>query len=100
MMRPDHTINRAFLMSAGTLILKGSLMPPKRPPNPKSSKPAKPARPGKPVTPAKVVPPPELGATIEVDLEDMAQGGAALGRYARKIVFVPYAIPGERVRAK
>src|SRR5688572_28171207 len=72
-------------------------MPPKRPPNPKSSKPVKPV---KPATPAKPVAPPAVGDTIEIDLEDMAQGGATLGRYARKIVFVPYGIPGERVRAK
>src|SRR5512136_628304 len=30
----------------------------------------------------------------------MAHGGAALGRHEGRTVFVPYAIPGERVRAE
>jgi 23S rRNA (uracil1939-C5)-methyltransferase len=33
-----------------------------------------------------------------VQLTAMAHGGAALGRIDRKAVFVPYALPGERVR--
>ena len=45
----------------------------------------------------------ELGGTqgnsverrIELRLTDMAHGGEALGRYEGKVVFVPYAIPGE-----
>ncbi len=35
---------------------------------------------------------------IELTLESIAHGGEAIGRHANKVVFVPYAIPGERVR--
>ena len=35
---------------------------------------------------------------IDLDLTAMAHGGSALGRHAGRVVFVPYAIPGERVR--
>jgi len=38
--------------------------------------------------------------TIEVELTTMAHGGDALGRHQGKVVFVPYAIPGETVRAE
>lgn len=38
--------------------------------------------------------------TITLDLTAIAHGGEALGRHAEKIVFVPYALPGERVRAR
>jgi 23S rRNA (uracil1939-C5)-methyltransferase len=38
--------------------------------------------------------------TIELDLTAMAHGGAALGRYGGQVLFVPYAIPGERVRVE
>jgi 23S rRNA (uracil1939-C5)-methyltransferase len=37
---------------------------------------------------------------IELQLTAMAHGGAALGRLAGQVVFVPYAIPGERVRVE
>lgn len=38
--------------------------------------------------------------TIELELSAMAHGGAALGRHQGRVIFVPYAIPGERVRAE
>ncbi len=38
--------------------------------------------------------PPEL----ELDLDAMAYGGEAIGRFDGQVVFVPYALPGERVR--
>ena len=34
---------------------------------------------------------------IELTLHAMAHGGAALGRSAERVIFVPYALPGERV---
>ena len=34
---------------------------------------------------------------IELTLDAIAHGGEAIGRHAGKVVFVPYAIPGERV---
>lgn len=37
---------------------------------------------------------------IELELETMAHGGSALGRVNQRVVFVPYTIPGERVRAR
>ncbi len=41
-----------------------------------------------------------MTATIELDLTGIAHGGEALGRHAGKVIFVPYAIPGERVRVE
>ena len=38
--------------------------------------------------------------TITLDLTAIAHGGEALGHHAEKVVFVPYALPGERVRAR
>ncbi|MFN8485091.1 MAG: class I SAM-dependent RNA methyltransferase [Anaerolineae bacterium] len=38
--------------------------------------------------------------TLTVQLTAMAHGGAALGRAADKTIFVPYALPGERVEAR
>jgi 23S rRNA (uracil1939-C5)-methyltransferase len=38
-----------------------------------------------------------MGRPLELHLTDMAHGGAALGRHEGKVVFVPYAIPGEEV---
>jgi len=38
--------------------------------------------------------------TISVELTTMAHGGDALGRHEGKVIFVPYAIPGETVRAE
>ena len=37
---------------------------------------------------------------FELDLVSMAHGGSALGRHEGRVVFVPYAIPGERVRVR
>lgn len=34
---------------------------------------------------------------ISLRLSDMAHGGSALGRYEGKVIFVPYALPGENV---
>ncbi len=36
--------------------------------------------------------------TIELQLTAMAHGGSALGRHEGRVIFVPYAIPGETVR--
>ncbi|HUV89418.1 MAG TPA: class I SAM-dependent RNA methyltransferase [Anaerolineae bacterium] len=36
--------------------------------------------------------------TAEINLTSMAHGGAALGRHEGRVVFVPYALPGETVR--
>lgn len=38
--------------------------------------------------------------TFELELTDMAHGGSAIGRHGGRIVFVPYAIPGERARVR
>jgi len=38
--------------------------------------------------------------TITVEMTTMAHGGDALGRHEGKVIFVPYAIPGEVVRAE
>ncbi|MGD2105840.1 MAG: class I SAM-dependent RNA methyltransferase [Anaerolineae bacterium] len=38
--------------------------------------------------------------SITVELTTMAHGGDALGRHEGKVIFVPYAIPGETVRAE
>ena len=37
---------------------------------------------------------------FEIELTSMAHGGAAVGRQGGRAVFVPYALPGERVRAR
>lgn len=37
---------------------------------------------------------------VELTLHDMAHGGSAIGRHDKRLVFVPYAIPGETVRAR
>ena len=34
---------------------------------------------------------------ISFSVTDMAHGGAALGRHEGKVIFVPYALPGEKV---
>lgn len=39
-----------------------------------------------------------MANTIELTMEGIAHGGEAIGRHAGKTIFVPYAIPGERVR--
>jgi 23S rRNA (uracil1939-C5)-methyltransferase len=38
-----------------------------------------------------------MGKRFELHLTDMAHGGDALGRHEGKVIFVPYAIPGEEV---
>jgi len=38
--------------------------------------------------------------TTEIHLTSMAHGSAALGRHEGRVVFVPYALPGERVRVE
>lgn len=37
---------------------------------------------------------------LTLHLTGMAYGGAAIGRYEGKVIFVPYALPGETVRAE
>jgi 23S rRNA (uracil1939-C5)-methyltransferase len=39
-------------------------------------------------------------APFDLQLTDMAHGGAALGRHEGRVVFVPYALPGETVRCE
>jgi 23S rRNA (uracil1939-C5)-methyltransferase len=41
-----------------------------------------------------------MAAAFTLELTSMAHGGAALGRHEGKVVFVPYALPGETVRAE
>ncbi|MER3544060.1 MAG: 23S rRNA (uracil(1939)-C(5))-methyltransferase RlmD [Chloroflexota bacterium] len=41
-----------------------------------------------------------MGQVIDLELTDMAYGGAAVGRREGRVVFVPYAIAGERVRVE
>lgn len=38
--------------------------------------------------------------TFELDLTVMAHGGQALGRHNKQTIFVPYTIPGERIKAR
>lgn len=38
--------------------------------------------------------------SFELELAAMAHGGSALGRHGKQTVFVPYAIPGERIQAR
>ena len=41
-----------------------------------------------------------MGESFEMNLFAMAHGGDALGRYEGRVVFVPYTMPGERVRVE
>ena len=43
---------------------------------------------------------PSEGPQITLTLDAMAHGGAAIGHYEDRAIFVPYAIPGERVRVE
>ncbi len=38
--------------------------------------------------------------TIELDIDDLAYGGDGVGRTDGRVCFVPFALPGERVRAR
>ncbi|NMC02798.1 MAG: TRAM domain-containing protein, partial [Chloroflexi bacterium] len=38
--------------------------------------------------------------TFELEVTAMAHGGDAIGKYQGRTVFVPFAIPGERVRVE
>ncbi len=41
-----------------------------------------------------------MGETFELQPFALSHGGEAIGRHAGKVVFVPYAIPGERIRVE
>ena len=41
-----------------------------------------------------------MSETLELQLTAMAHGGSALGRHEGQVIFVPYSIPGERVRVE
>lgn len=41
-----------------------------------------------------------MGHILELTLDAIAHGGEAIGHYAGKAIFVPYAIPGEHVRVE
>ena len=41
-----------------------------------------------------------VGKSVELTITDMAHGGSGIGRHKGKLVFVPYTIPGEEIRAK
>jgi 23S rRNA (uracil1939-C5)-methyltransferase len=41
-----------------------------------------------------------MGEQLTLQLMDMAHGGEAVAKHERKVIFVPYAIPGESVRAE
>lgn len=41
-----------------------------------------------------------MSNTFELKLDTMAHGGDAIGRHEGRAIFVPYAIPGERVRVE
>ena len=44
--------------------------------------------------------PVDTGDIIELDITDVAHGGVFVGRHEGRVVFVPDAIPGERVRVR
>lgn len=44
--------------------------------------------------------PPPQESTFELLIETMAYGGSGMGRHAKRVVFVPYTIPGERLSAR
>lgn len=44
--------------------------------------------------------PPDLGATLELDIDTVAHGGHCVGRFEGRAVFVRHTLPGERVKAR
>ncbi len=42
----------------------------------------------------------KVGAELVLEITDVAYGGAGLGRHDGRVVFVPFTIPGETVRAR
>ncbi|MBL8119546.1 MAG: TRAM domain-containing protein, partial [Anaerolineae bacterium] len=38
--------------------------------------------------------------TFELDLTGMSHGGSAIGRHQGRAIFVPYGVPGDRVRVR
>ena len=41
-----------------------------------------------------------MAELVDLELTSMAHGGSAVGRHAGRVLFVPFAIPGEKVRAE
>ena len=41
-----------------------------------------------------------MAELVDLELTAMAHGGSAVGRHAGRVLFVPFAIPGEKVRAE
>jgi 23S rRNA (uracil1939-C5)-methyltransferase len=41
-----------------------------------------------------------LDSPFDLQLKNMAHGGSAMGRHDKRVIFVPYALPGERIRAR
>ncbi len=46
------------------------------------------------------VDPPRRGEEVELEIQDLAFGGRGVARHAGMVIFVPGALPGERVRAR
>ena len=41
-----------------------------------------------------------MAALVDLELTALAHGGSAVGRYAGRVLFVPFAVPGEKVRVE
>ncbi len=54
----------------------------------------------RPTPPPTIVQRDDTGEIIEIELNDLAYGGDAVGRHEGRAVFVPGALPGELVRAR
>lgn len=54
----------------------------------------------RPTTAFSATPRADAGDIIELELNDLAYGGDAVGRYEGRAIFVPGALPGELVRAR